>query len=156
MIKRPQAALGFLLFSAAFASAPGGAKPAVDPAKLVITVNPPSAAPGEAVEVVVRVEPNPGIKVNRYPKMKLQVPAAAGLVREAEVSVGSSEMPPEEHPEANYYKTVDPVSLKVGVDPKAPKGTHKVAAKFTYYYCVAASGYCAPERVSLSIPLQVR
>ena len=155
MIKRPHAALGLLLVSAAFAGM-GGAKPAGDPAKLVITVNPPAAAPGEAVEVVVRVEPNPGIKVNRYPNMKLQVPAAAGLVREAEVSVGSSEMPPEEHPEANYYKTVDPVSLKVGVDPKAPKGAHKVPAKFTYYYCVAASGYCAPERVSLTIPLQVR
>ncbi|HET9299048.1 MAG TPA: hypothetical protein VFO11_03825, partial [Candidatus Polarisedimenticolaceae bacterium] len=121
-----------------------------------VTVNPPAAAPGQQVEVSVRVEPNPGIKVNRYPKMKLQVPAAAGLVGEAEVSVGASEMPPLEQAEQNYYKTVDPVTVKVSVDPKAPKGTHKVQAKFTYYYCVAASGYCAPERASLTIPLQVR
>jgi len=150
------AAVGCLLVSATFAGPPGNPKPAGDPAKLVVTVTPPSAAPGEAVEVVVRVEPNPGIKVNRYPKMKLQVPAAAGLVGEAEASVGASEMPPLEHAEKNYYTTVDPVSVKVSVDPKAPKGAHKVAAKFTYYYCVAASGFCAPERATLTIPLQVR
>ncbi len=150
------AALGTLLFSAALASGPGATKPAGDPAKLVVTVNPAAAAPGQQVEVVVRVEPNPGIKVNRYPKMKLQVPATAGLVGEAEVSVGASEMPPLEQAEQNYYKTVDPVTVKVSVDPKAPKGAHKVQAKFTYYYCVAASGYCAPERASLTIPLQVR
>ena len=156
MRTRSAAVFVFLVVSAALAGIPGGGKPAGDPAKLVVTVRPTAATPGEAVEVVVQVEPNPGIKVNRYPKMKLQVPATPGLVGEAEVSVGSSEMPPEEHPEANYYKTVDPVTLKVAVDPKAPKGTHKVAAKFTYYYCVAASGYCAPERASLTIPLQVR
>ena len=150
------AAVGCLLVSATFAGSPGTSKPAGDPARLVVTVTPTSAAPGEAVEVVVRVEPNPGIKVNRYPKMKLQVPAAVGLVGEAEASVGASEMPPLEHAEKNYYTTVDPVSVKVSVDPKAPKGTHKVPAKFTYYYCVAASGYCAPERASLTIPLQVR
>ena len=150
------AALGSLLVSAALAGVPGGAKPAGDPAKLVVTVTPPAASPGEAVEVMVRVEPSPGIKVNRYPKMKLQVPAAAGLVGEAEASVGASEMPPLEHAEKNYYTTVDPVSVKVSVDPKAPKGAHKVPAKFTYYYCVAASGFCAPERATLTIPLQVR
>jgi hypothetical protein len=31
-----------------------------------------------------------------------------------------------------------------------------VQAKFTYYYCVAASGFCAPERTSITIPLDVR
>ena len=149
------AALGTLLFSAALAAGPGATKPAGDPAKLVVTVNPPAAAPGQQVEVVVGVEPNPGIKVNRYPKMKLQVPAAAGLVGEAEASVGASEMPPLEHAEKNYYTTVDPVSVKVSVDPKAPKGAHKVQAKFTYYYCVAASGYCAPgtKDVVFTVPV---
>ncbi|HEX5042629.1 MAG TPA: hypothetical protein VFV75_06970 [Candidatus Polarisedimenticolaceae bacterium] len=156
MSPRHAAALGILLFSAASAGAPGGAKPAGDPAKLVVTVNPPAAAPGQEVEVVIRVEPNPGIKVNRYPKMKLQVPAAEGLVGGAEAAVGASEMPPLEHAEQNYYKTVDPVAVKVSVDSRAPRGAHTVPARFTYYYCVAASGYCAPERVSLTIPLQVR
>jgi DsbC/DsbD-like thiol-disulfide interchange protein len=150
------AILPLLLSGGLPAAAPGATKPAGDPAKLVVTVNPLKATPGQAVEVVVRVEPNPGIKVNRYPKMKLQVPASAGLVSEAEVSVGASEMPPIEQPEANYYKTVDPVALKVQLDPKAPKGAHKVQARFTYYYCVAASGFCAPERTSITIPLDVR
>jgi hypothetical protein len=138
------------------APAASAEKPAGDPAKLVITVTPANVAAGNAVEVVVRVEPNPGIKVNRYPKMKLQIPASAGLVAEAEASVGASEMPPLERAEANYYKTVDPVAVTVSVDPKAPKGTHKVPARFTYFYCVAASGYCAPERASITIPVTVR
>ena len=149
-------AASFLAVLPLFLAGPGAGKPAGDPAKLVITVTPPQAAPGEAVEVMVRVEPNPGIKVNRYPKMKLQVPASAGLVGEAEVSVGAAGMPPLEQAEANYYKTVDPVSVRVTLDAKAPKGSHKVAAKFTYYYCVAASGFCAPERASITIPLDVR
>lgn len=156
MMLRNAAFLGLLLGASLPAGAAGAAKPAGDPARLVITVTPTQAGPGDEVEVVVRVEPNPGIKVNRYPKMKLQVPATAGLVGEAEISVGAAEMPSLEHPETNYYKTVDPVALKVQVDPKAPRGTHKVAAKFTYFYCVAASGFCAPERASITIPLNVR
>jgi hypothetical protein len=138
------------------AAAAGAPKPAGDPAKLVITVTPSTVQAGEDVEVSVRVEPNPGIKVNRYPKMRLQVPASAGLVAEAEASVGAAQMPPMEKAEANYYKTVDPVTLKVAVDPKAAKGKHTVPAKFTYYYCVAASGFCAPERASITIPVTVR
>jgi hypothetical protein len=146
---------GFLAVLPVLSPVPGP-KAGRRPAKLLVTVTPPHAAPGEAVEVVVRVEPNPGIKVNRYPKMKLQVPASAGLVGEAEASVGAAGMPPLEQAEANYYKTVDPVALKVTLDPKALKGSHKVPAKFTYYYCVAASGFCAPERASITIPLDVR
>ena len=148
----------FTLLSTGSTPAPaaGAEKLAGDPAKLVVTVTPPQVVAGSAVEVVVQVQPNPGIKVNRYPKMKLLVPASEGLVAGAEVSVGASEMPPLERAEANYYKTVDPVTLKVSVDPKAPKGAHRVPAKFTYFYCVAASGYCAPERASITIPLTVR
>jgi hypothetical protein len=144
--------------SLVFLSVPaaGVEKPPGDPAKLVVTVTPSPAPAGSAVEVVVRVEPNPGIKVNRYPKMRLQVPASAGLVLAAEAAVGASEMPPLERAEANYYKTVDPVAVKMSLDPKAPRGAHEVPAKFTYFYCVAASGYCAPERVSITIPLAVR
>jgi hypothetical protein len=88
--------------------------------------------------------------------MKLQVPPPPGWWARRRRRWVPSEMPPLEHAEKNYYTTVDPVSVKVSVDPKAPKGAHKVPAKFTYYYCVAASGFCAPERATLTIPLQVR
>lgn len=138
------------------APAAGAEKPAGDPARLVITVTPPAVEAGHVVEVSVRVEPNPGIKVNRYPKMRLQIPARDGLVPEVEASVGAAAMPSLEKPEANYYKTVDPVTVKVSLDPKAAKGKHAVPAKFTYFYCVAASGYCAPERAAISIPVTVR
>lgn len=126
------------------------------PAKIDVSVSPAQVTPGGTAQVTVRLLPVAGVKINRYPKMKLQVPARDGLVRAAEVAVGASELPPLDRPEANYYTTVDPVQLSVVVDAGARKGTHRIPAKLTYYYCVAASGFCAPEPVSLTIPITVR
>ena len=58
--------------------------------------------------------------------------------------------------EANYFKTVDPVKLKLHLDGAASKGAHEVQARLTYFYCVASSGYCAPEKVELKVPVVVR
>ena len=148
------AALVALAGASLAASRPKGAPPI--PAKIDLSVAPAQVAPGGTAEVTVRLQPIPGVKINRYPKMKLQVPAKTGVVRAAEVAVGASELPPLDKPDANYYTTVDPVQLSVEVDARAPRGTHRIPAKLTYYYCVAASGFCAPEPVSLTIPITVR
>ena len=32
----------------------------------------------------------------------------------------------------------------------------EIEAKLTYYYCVVESGFCAPKRVPVNIPLKIR
>ncbi len=135
-------------------TAPAG--PIKEPAKVVVVVVPESAAPGAESVVTVRLTPAPGIKINRYPKIKLKVPAQEGLVDGGEAAIGSSEPPPPERIETNYYKTVDPVELTLRRAAAAKPGAHSVPAQLTYFYCVAASGFCAPAKVPVSIPLSVR
>jgi hypothetical protein len=100
--------------------------------------------------------PNAGIKINKYPKIKLAVAEQPGLVAPAEGTVGAAAPPPPEDLESNYFKTVDPVSLSLKLDAKAAPGRHEIPARLTYFYCVAASGYCAPARVNVKIPVEVR
>ena len=40
------------------------------------------------LEVTLRLAPKSGIRINRYPKIKLTVPEASGLVGEAEAAIG--------------------------------------------------------------------
>ncbi len=136
-------------------AAPKG--PEKDPVKLAVDVSPDSVAPGGEAEVTLRITPNPGIKVNRYPRIKLDVPAEDGLVAAASASIGSDAPPPPDQLETNYYKTgVDPVHLKLRIGAQAPKGRHELPARVTYFYCVAASGYCAPAKAPITIPVTVR
>jgi hypothetical protein len=88
--------------------------------------------------------------------IKLRVPGQDGLVQPAEAAIGSTKPPPPDKLETNYYKNVDPVELRVELDSSAPKGRHEIPAKLTYFYCVAASGFCAPAKVKLGIPVTVR
>jgi hypothetical protein len=104
----------------------------------------------------VRLQPKAGIKINRYPKIKLHVPAREGLVAEARVEVGNDRPPAPDAMEKNYFKVVDPVELRLPVDSAAPHGDHEVEAKLTYFYCVTESGFCAPKRVPIKIPLAVQ
>jgi hypothetical protein len=127
-----------------------------DPAKVEISISPDRVAPGGTAEVTVRIVPGPGIKVNRYPKIKLTVAAQENVVLGSEASVGNSSGPPEGQPEANYFHDVDPLRLELRVAERATSGPHRVPGKLTYFYCVAASGYCAPARVSVEIPVTVR
>ncbi len=74
---------------------------------------------------------------------------------EAEGSVGNDKAPPPGQMDANYFKTVDPVELTLSIDAAAPDGTHDIPAKLTYFYCVTASGFCAPKTVPVDITLRV-
>ncbi len=107
--------------------------------------------------MTITLRPNAGIKLNKYPKIKVQVPGAAGLVAAAEGAIGNAAPPPADHLEANYYKgVVDPLVVTLHVDKSAARGAHEVPAKLTYFYCVTASGYCAPAKVDVTLPLTVR
>lgn len=137
-------------------AAGGGTVPAGDNATLRLIVEPTPVAAGAEAKVTAQLIPNAGIKINKYPKIKLAVAEQAGLVGAAEASVGASAPPPPEDMESNYFKTIDPVALSLKVDAKAAKGKHEIPARLTYFYCVAASGYCAPARVNVKIPVDVR
>ncbi len=127
-----------------------------EPATFRLDVSPAIVEPGQAAEVRVVLQPAPGIKINKYPRVRLKIPAAPGLVAEAEGSVGADAPPPPDRLETNYFKSIDPLRATVQVDPHAVAGVHEIPAKLTYFYCVASSGYCAPARVDVKIPISIR
>ena len=130
---------------------------AVPPVQVSVSVEPATLAAGSDARVTLKLVPNTGIKLNKYPKIKIVVPAAAGLVAESEASIGNAAPPSADDLEANYYHgSVDPLSVSVHVDPAATRGRHDVPAKLSYFYCVASSGYCAPAKVAVTIPVTVR
>lgn len=144
--------LGFFSVDGATAGSP---KPPAVPAHFELEVDPVVVAPGSETTVSLQLSPVDGVKINRYPRVRLKVPQADGLVAAAEGSVGNDKAPPPGQMETNYFKTVDPVEVTLSIDDDAPKGTHEISAKLTYFYCVAASGFCAPKTVPVEIILRV-
>jgi hypothetical protein len=151
------------LATAAIAVSPGGAAPdgpsaALEaPVKVAVAVSPEAVGAGSDTSVTVRLLPKAGIKMNKYPKIKVQVPAVPGLVDAAEQSLGNAAAPPPDQLDTNYFHgSVDPVTLTLHLDPQAAKGRHEIHAKLSYFYCVAASGYCAPAKAELTIPVTIR
>ena len=132
------------------------AKPVKEPAKIAITASPDVVTAGSESVVTLKLTPVAGIKINRYPKVQLKVPALSGVVEASSVSIGDAEPPPPDKLEGNYFKTVDPLELKLPIAAGAKAGEHKVPAQLVYYYCVAASGFCAPAKVPVTIPITVR
>lgn len=138
----------------ALASVP--AEPPAEPARIDISVAPEQVSPGGRAEVTLRLTPKSGIRINRYPKIKLVVPAAPGLAGQAEVSLGNDGPPPAGAMESNYFDEIDPLRLSLDIDEKAGPGRHEIGGKLVYYYCVKASGFCAPARLDVKIPVRVR
>jgi hypothetical protein len=133
------------------------AEPLKEPAKIEVSVSPRPVAPGSTARVVIQLHPVEGVKINRYPKIKLEVPAQAGLVAgDARAEIGNDTPPPPEELEKNYFETVDPLELELNVEASATSGQHEVDARLTYFYCVTKSGYCAPAKIPLKIPVTVR
>ena len=142
----------------AFAPALAAPKPASDaPVRVEVAVTPDAVGAGSDASVVVKIAPKPGIKMNKYPKIKLRVPAVAGLVDGAERSLGNAGPPPPDDMETNYFHGgVDPLTLTLHLDANAQSGKHDIRAELSYFYCVAASGFCAPAKAELTIPVTVR
>jgi len=131
-------------------------RPPAEPAKIEIVVAPKTVDPGGAARVTVRVVPKDGVKINRYPKIKLTVPEVEGVVLPAEATLGNPKPPPVDDLESNYFKTPEPLELDLQVDPSAPSGRRKIQGQIKYFYCVAASGFCAPAKADVKIPVTIR
>lgn len=134
---------------------PGASRDA-PPAKIAVEVAPETAGAGATFEVTLRLTPRSGIKINRYPKISLRVAEVPGLVQAGEAAVGNDKAPPPDRLDDNYFEQVDPVRLTLTLDPSVSPGRHEIAAKLKYYYCVASSGYCAPKKEDVRIPIDVR
>jgi hypothetical protein len=138
-------------------AADGRAATPESPVKVAVTVSPEALGAGSDASVTVKLEPKPGIKMNKYPKIKVQIPAVPGLVDAAEQSLGNAAAPPPDQLDANYFHGgVDPLTLTLHLDSAAAKGRHEIHGKLSYFYCVAASGYCAPAKAELTIPVTIR
>ena len=148
-------ACSILSTTGAALAAPGATQPA-KPAKIEISVSPESIAPGGQAEVTVKLTPSSGVKINRYPKIKLSVPAQQGLVAEAEASVGNDSPPPIGDTDSNYFEVVEPVTLTLDLDDSISSGSHEIEGKLTYFYCVTKSGFCAPSKAPVKIAVSVR
>jgi hypothetical protein len=145
-----------LLSAGALTACLAAPKPLATPAKIDVDVAPAQVTAGGSAQVTVRLEPIAGVQINRYPQITLKIPARDGLVGEGEVAVGSAAPPSPSKLDSNYFDTVDPLTLELRVDESAPRGKHSVAGELTYFYCVKASGFCAPKKTSVEIPLEIR
>ena len=131
-------------------------KPPAVPAHIQLEVDPVVVAPGSETTVSLQLSPVDGVKINRYPRVRLKVPQTDGLVGAVEGSVGNDKAPPPGQMETNYFKKVDPVTLTLAIDDDASSGMHEIPAKLTYFYCVTKSGFCAPKTVPVEITLRVK
>ena len=102
-------------------AAPPSSAPPKEPARIEITVSPESVSPGGSADVTLRLTPKSGIRINRYPKIKLTVSEQEGLRGDAEVAIGDDAPPPPEHKGGNYFETVDPVRLRIDLHSRLPK-----------------------------------
>ncbi len=147
----------FLAIARVGAAPLGGTAPPDTPVKVSVAVSPQTIGAGADTVVTVKLNPKTGIKLNKYPKIKLLIPAVPGLVGSAEQSMGNPGPPSAEQLDANYFHgSIDPLTLTLHLDAQAAKGQHDILAKLSYFYCVAASGYCAPAKTELKIPVTVR
>ena len=133
-------------------SKPAGA----DAVKVEIGVAPAAVPAGSEAEVTVTLSVNPGFKLNKYPKIKLAIPTVEGLLAGGDTALGTDAPPPPEQLDTNYFKSIDPLKVKIAVEKGAQPGRHDIVAKLSYFYCVAASGFCAPGKIPLKIRLDVR
>jgi hypothetical protein len=131
-------------------------KPPKEPAKIKIEVSPDVLAPGEEATLTVRLAPIEGVKINRYPRIKLKLPAVDSVVAEAVAEFGNPSPPRPDELEKNYFKVVDPLDLPFTVDGKATSGKHEVECTVTYNYCVIESGFCSRFKGPVKIPITVR
>jgi hypothetical protein len=130
--------------------------PPAEPAKIEISVAPESVSPGGRAEATLRLAPIDGVVINRYPKITLKVAEREGFVRQAETAVGNdTPPPPDDKSGSNYFDKVDPVRLTLNLDKAIEPGAHEIEGKLKYYYCVKKSGFCAPKRLTVKIPVKV-
>jgi hypothetical protein len=148
-------AVAAALIACSVASAGEPAKPPAEPAKIEISVSPQAVAAGGKAEATLQLTPIEGVTINKYPKITLKIAALEGVVGSAESSVGDNAAPPPEQSGGNYFDKVDPLRIEIPMDMSVKPGKHQIEAKLQYYYCVKKSGFCAPKRATIKIPVEV-
>jgi hypothetical protein len=131
-------------------------KPLAEPARIEIKLSPESVPAGGKAEATLLLTPIDGVTINRYPKITLKIAAQEGLAGSAESSVGDDAAPPPEKSGGNYFDKVDPLRIELSISGSAKPGMYQIEGKLKYYYCVKKSGFCAPKKETVKIPLVVR
>ena len=142
----------------AFAAAPlalGIPKPPDLDLKINIAVPQQAVATGAEAEAVVSITPPAGVKLNKYPPIRVTVEGNPPIeFEQTTVKVGLDEMP--ENAELNHFDTIEPIHLKFKVGKHNGDGKIPIRGKVKLTYCVAKSGYCAPvtKDLSFAVPIQ--
>jgi hypothetical protein len=104
---------------------------------------------GRKAEVTVSFAVINGFKINRDPKISLDVKPVTGVKLE-KASIEASPIDPKAKDE--YFVTLP--TLKVGLT-AAKAGKYELPGKLTYFFCSKADGFCSKQSVDVKIPLLV-
>ena len=127
--------------------------PEVD-VKVEVALAPGAVKAGSKSEAVVTLKPPSGIHINQYPPIRLTFENAPPVTFEPDsYKLGLDQMP--DNPEKNPFTTVDPIKVKFRVAPHTADAKVAIKGKVKFFYCVAASGYCAPgtKDVVFTVPV---
>ena len=122
--------------------------------KIEVALAPGAVKAGSKSEAVVTLTPPSGIHINQYPPIRLTFENAPPVTFEPDsYKLGLDKMP--DDPEKNPFKSVDPIKVKFRVAAHTADAKVAVKGKVKFFYCVAASGYCAPgtKDVAFVIPV---
>jgi uncharacterized protein (DUF58 family) len=109
---------------------------------------------GSKSEAVVTLTPPSGIHINQYPPIRLTLENAPPVTFEPDsYKLGLDAMP--DNPEKNPFEKIDPIKVRFRVAPHASDAKVAIKGKLKFYYCVKASGYCAPgtKDVTFTVPV---
>ena len=131
--------------------------PPKEPAKIAIQVEPMTIVAGEDALIELTLTPKDGIKINKYPKIKLEIPEMLGVHPAVIEQIGEDAPPPIDRTDDNYYgaEGVPPVQVRLPIEDGAAEGRYELDAKLTYFYCVKKSGFCAPAKIPVIIGFDV-
>lgn len=164
MQKKPLILSSFVLFcllvtGLAF-SGPGSEGQNIEPPKvpaLWTLDGPKSVAAGETLKLSLQLEPKKGIKINQYPQISWTIKSKENpITKDVTAKLGLKSFDPNASEEDRYFKKIDPISLEITIPKNAPSGNHVMKSKLKYFYCVTASGFCAPARADVEIPITIR
>jgi hypothetical protein len=129
-------------------------KPPAEPAKVRVSIDPQVVAAGERTEVTVALDPMEGVRIARYPGVKVRIDGQAGLVAEQQLVAGDTKPPAPDALDRNYFDRLEPLRLSLQLEAGAPPGRHELGGEVTYAYCIP-SGLCSRAKVPLTFPIQV-
>ncbi|MBP7149758.1 MAG: hypothetical protein KBD01_19705 [Acidobacteria bacterium] len=119
--------------------------------KLELSQAPDPIPVGREATVKIAVTPPRGIALNQYPGITLKLDRSDALrTASNEAFVGTHE--PIEDPDKFAFRRIDPLVLKV----TPTRAGAELSGMLTFFYCVKASGFCAPGKQEVRLPLRVR